>query len=43
MALRMERPSLLTPRCGFWLPAEVVLLALLLLLEVVRSMGTGRG
>lgn len=41
VALRMERPSLLTPRCGFWLAAAVVLLLLLLL--VVRSMGTDRG
>ena len=38
VALRMERPSLLTPRCGFWLAAVVVLLLPLLL--VVRSMGT---
>lgn len=39
--MRMDRPSLLTPRCGFWLLALVVLLLLLLL--VVRSMGGGSG
>nr|CAB3495151.1 unnamed protein product [Digitaria exilis] len=36
VALRMLRPSLLTPRCGFWLAAVVVPLLLLLLVD--RSM-----